>query len=221
MSAIVLEAGACAVCSAAMVRRVVETRGTGMSGAVDRRVVTVCPACERREAWEARCGSVPGRYAWARLDAPEMPLRVGAVALRAAVASPVAEQLIFTGPSGSGKTSLAAALFRAAMRPSDASGLFALSWRLGACRATWPLGKGDPPALVAAMSARLLVLDDVGSEPPGATNPVAEVIFERHAEALPTWITTALTVETAAARYGEGIARRMFEGAAVLDCGAQ
>ena len=50
-------------------------------------------------------------------------------------------------------------------------------------------------------------------------NAVPDVLFERHAEGRPTWLTTAMTREAMAERYGDGLARRVYEGAKIIDCG--
>jgi DNA replication protein DnaC len=197
-----------------------------------------CESCERESAlerarrrFEERCHTIPPAFRWARLGAPELDERVGRHA-RDVVAARLGDMLdrggetrgarcVFLGGAGSGKTSLAVACFREAMLSESAGlGLFTHAWRLGLSRAKYPLGQGDPPEFTAATSADLLVLDDVGTEPGSAPNPVAECIFERHAAGLPTWVTTGLTDAQIAARYGDGIARRIFEGAIVLDCGA-
>lgn len=43
------------------------------------------------------------------------------------------------------------------------------------------------------MRAKILLLDDLGSDPAIASSSVANVIAERHAEERTTWITTGLT----------------------------
>jgi hypothetical protein len=70
-----------------------------------------------------------------------------------------------------------------------------------------------------AMGCSVLALDDLGNER-AERSAVPDVIFERHAEDRPTWLTTAFGPDAIAKRYGDGIARRVFERAAVIDLSA-
>ncbi len=167
--------------------------------------------------------SIPRSFRWATLDAAALRLRVArpqAIAEGEAALSSAA--LLLTGPSGSGKTSLACALLRAwEAREPRRRGVFAPAWQLGVARAQHGLGHGEPPEVERAMSAALLVLDDVGSERNTATNAVPDVIFARALDGLPTWVTTWMTPDAVAQRYGDGIARRLFEEGRVtlIACG--
>jgi hypothetical protein len=71
------------------------------------------------------------------------------------------------------------------------------------------------------MRAPLVLLDDIGSERDFPTNPIPDVIFERHAQDLPTWATTGLTRDPLVARYGAGVVARLFERARVIHVGAK
>jgi DNA replication protein DnaC len=88
-------------------------------------------------------------------------------------------------------------------------------------RAQHGLGQGEPTEVERALSAHLLVLDDLGSERNTATNAVPDVIFERAYAGRPTWVTTWMTAEQVAQRYGDGIARRLWERdrMTVIGCG--
>jgi DNA replication protein DnaC len=129
--------------------------------------------------------------------------------------------LLVVGPS-SGKTSLACALLRAwdAAHPRRL-GVFMSAWKLGIARAHHGLGQGEAPDVERAMTTRLLVLDDLGSERSIATNAVPNVIFARALAGLPTWVTTWMTAAEVAQRYGDGIARRLHEAGQVtaIVCG--
>jgi serine/threonine protein kinase len=46
------------------------------------------------------------------------------------------------------------------------------------------------------------------------------LIFERHAQDKPLWVTTGLTRPQLAERYGAGIVRRIFERARIVALGA-
>jgi DNA replication protein DnaC len=130
--------------------------------------------------------------------------------------------LLLFGPSGSGKTSLACALLRAwEARDVRRRGVFLPAWKLAVARAQYGLGHGEPPEVERALSAALLVLDDLGSERNTATNAVPDVIFERAYAGRLTWVTTWMTAEQVAQRYGDGIARRLWERGrvTVIACG--
>lgn len=71
------------------------------------------------------------------------------------------------------------------------------------------------------MKAPLVLIEDLGSDRDGATNPIADVIFERHAQDRPTWVTTRLTRGLLVARYGAGVVARLFERARVIHLGAK
>lgn len=160
--------------------------------------------------------SVPARFRWARLDAPELservrlpnPVEAGRKVLAAAGA-------VFAGPSGSGKTSLAVAC----MRERLLGALYVPAIRLGVARLQSGLGDGEASTVEQAMRADLLLLDDVGQEAKTATNAVRDVVFARHDAELPTWITTGLTSDQLVAAYGDGFLRRILEGAVALKLG--
>jgi hypothetical protein len=152
--------------------------------------------------------TVPQAFRWAAAEG------------RAALAS--GGSLLVVGPSGSGKTSLVCALLRAwdAAHPRRL-GVFMPAWKLGIARAHHGLGQGEAPDVERAMTTRLLVVDDLGSERNIATNAVPDVIFARALAALPTWVTTWMTPADIAQRYGDGIARRLYEAGhvTVIVCG--
>ncbi len=80
-----------------------------------------------------------------------------------------------------------------------------------------------------ALSAGLLVLDDLGAELAGAPaggglaaqriEVVSRLVCERHDRSRGHVVTTAHDREQIAEMYGDGVARRIFEGAAVVRCG--
>jgi hypothetical protein len=167
--------------------------------------------------------TIPRAFRWATLDAPELRERVGreqAIAHgAAAIDSP---GVLLEGPSGSGKTSLACALLRAwDARNPRRPGVFVPAWSLGVARMQYALGEGEPPLVERAMSTALLVLDDLGCERNTPTNAVPDVIFARALAQLPTWVTTWMTAEAIAERYGDGVARRVYESGRVevIGCG--
>jgi DNA replication protein DnaC len=121
-----------------------------------------------------------------------------------------------------GKTSLACALLRAwEARYPRRRAVLVPAWKLGVARAQHGLGQGEAPEVEHAFTAGLCVIDDLGSERNTAMNAVPDVIFARALEGRPTWVTTWMTPEAVTQRYGDGIARRLFEAgrAVVVACG--
>lgn len=166
--------------------------------------------------------SIPAAFAQATFDAEWLRRLVGARAVADAMQALGAARVAFIGPPGSGKTSLAIAMLRAAVAAEPAStwrtsgARYVSAHRLAKARAMHPLGDGEAPLVSTALRAPLLVLDELGGEDTRYASAVAEVIYERHADDLPTWVTTGVTPERLAERYGGGIARRLFEGAQVF-----
>lgn len=167
--------------------------------------------------------TIPAWFRWATLDAPELRRRVARPqAIAEAEAALGAHGLLIAGPAGSGKTSLACALLRAwDARNRYRHGMFTTAWSLAAARSHHALGAGEAPEVHRATSADLLVLDDLGSERDTVSSAVPDVIFARAQAGLPIWVTTWMTPEAIAQRYGDGIARRLYEAelVTVIACG--
>jgi Mrp family chromosome partitioning ATPase len=183
--------------------------------------------CEARRVWEA---ALPISYQWACLDHPLLASRVKLERLPAK--PPTERRVVFFGDAGVGKTSLAVALLRALAesaiattqlgRDEDLRAIvrrfhFASAHRLGTAGVAV---NGDPDAIRTAMRARVLLLDDLGSERSIPSNPVPDIIAERHAEDRATWITTGLSATEIVDRYGGGVARRVLEGASLTRIGS-
>lgn len=140
-----------------------------------------------------------------------------ALAWAAAVARP--PSLILVGPLRHGKTSTAAALLGAwfagqhGRDPSVAKqARFLDAQTLGLAREQHKLGAGEAPLVVDAIGASVLVLDDVGQEPPRHAEVVRHVVRRRADFRRATWITTWMTREELAERYADaGFAARVFE----------
>lgn len=191
-----------------------------------------CARCAGAEASRERASAaaqrqraitqtIPRSYLWATFDATELATRVRSDgATPKARASLGAKWIVLRGSAGTGKTSLAVAMLQAWTRANTVGdAAFIAAPKLAMARIQHHAGDGEPALVERAMRARLLVLDDLGSERDQRTSAVPDVVFERHAEGRATWITTGLTDEQLEARYGEGIARRVLERAVVIDVG--
>ena len=174
-------------------------------------------AANRERQESAANGSIPARYSWARLSAPDLAKRVGWQGSLKTASERIlgAARVVFSGPSGSGKTSLAVAC----LRERGPFGLFVSALRLGTARIQAHAGQGEADLVERAIAAPLLLLDEVGGETKTATNAVRDVVFARHDEDRPTWITTGFKGQELAAMYGDGFLRRVTEGALVVKLG--
>lgn len=181
--------------------------------------VAIDHRAEHEEARSHSVASIPKRYGWANLAAPELVARVKSRDPVADVCRRVlaASRVIFAGPSGAGKTSLAIAC----LRERAPHGLFVSALRLGTVRIQSAAGKGEAVLVEQAIAAPLLLIDEVGGEAKTATNAVRDVIFARHDADLPTWITTGMKGAQLAELYGDGCLRRLTEGAYVVQLGSQ
>jgi hypothetical protein len=205
---------------------------------------TYCDACERYACTTCRTARVDGYglacvgCQLAELVAATIPRRYrdaidhvrsrvsSAKAIDLAGQSIEARAIVFAGPSGAGKTTLAVATatawarwhFRAGRTPRGLTFVSAID--LARARAQHRLGAGEAELIVDAMTARLLVVDDLGAEAARDADVIATVLHRRHDDDAATWITTGLAAEEIGQRYGGGLERRIYEGAVVIDCGA-
>lgn len=193
----------------------------------------LCDACIDRERFERAkvrvFASIPRRFRWAidcnlsqlseRVKLP--PDRISAALAWGAGLEAVPPSLALTGDTGAGKTSLAVALFATWFAKHRNEGArFVAAIELGLARVRHPLGEGDPAAVLAAVDAPLLILDDLGAEAPAHADVVRQVLHRRHNDDLPTWVTSGLTYAQVASRYDGGLARRLFEEAKHVALGA-
>lgn len=127
---------------------------------------------------------------------------------------------LLAGPTGLGKTTAAAFLVRRLVAKSARAGGFdwelakRIRWakanELSRARQTHPFNQGEPPKVLDAMNASLLVLDDLGWD---SETPVIRDVLNHRYEAVraPTIVTTGHAPEDVLARYGDAVTRQMFE----------
>jgi hypothetical protein len=173
----------------------------------------MCAATEAERSHARTVESkIPMAHRGATLSAPWLRALVGDGPMALASASVSAFRVVALGPAGSGKTSLLAALFRAR---NDQSAIWTSSFAIARARPSAGLGT-EAPLIASCISAPLVVVDELGSEESRMGNAVAEIIFERNANGLPTWFSSGMTAAQLAARYGGGTMRKASEGAVVL-----
>lgn len=188
---------------------------------------TACPWCEEAAKVEKASTvvaiarrTIPPRHAWAELGSRLLLERVHPVsAIEAGKRAIMAQSLVLLGDSGAGKTSLGCALLVERMRrePHRARTFrYVSSYQLANAQLRAKAGR-EVEVIELAKSAALLLLDDLGAEPSLATSAVPEVIAHRHELELPTWFTSGFPSEEITARYGNGIARRIYHHATAID----
>jgi hypothetical protein len=191
---------------------------------------TRCDTCRMLhraiKALEPVRASIPKRFRWAYEDHDAIRQRVKASPelIARALANPPSTDMVLFGDTAMGKTSLVVGMLDAWVQqdPEARKGArFVEAYGLAGARARHPLGQGEAPEVIAAMDATLLVIDDLGSEIDDRRNVLADVIFHRHNEELPTWVTTGFTAEQLMARYGSAVVRRMLEQGKRVELGGK
>ncbi len=181
----------------------------------------LCDSCRRESArsrWATQAiAAVPRAFSEARLDAPWLVRLVGQKTIDEARAALAESRVVAIGPPGAGKTSLLAAMLIAAeFEGNRPSLLWVSAHQLAKARTLHPLGEGEAPLVARALEVNVLVVDELGGEDQRYASSVTEVLFERHAQEQPTWITSGVGPKEITDRYGSGIARRVFEDAKVF-----
>jgi len=203
--------------------------------------VCVCDECAQAERYERRGfelnrarESIPSRFRWSRLTAPELAKRLKATpkVIRAAWtaiggANPT---VTIVGQSGTGKTSLAVAMLAEVIEAGAAMSCdmktlerarfahFADAPQLAISRKEHKLGADAPGEVLRARRASVLVLDEVGKEGRGELD-VAKIIHEREAACALTIVTTWLDEAGILAAYDGGLARRLFRKSILFELG--
>lgn len=180
---------------------------------------------ERRMATKQRVRrEIPERFRWAHWDAPGLLEHVsaGPAKIDAARRACASGRAVLLGPAGAGKTSLACAHLRERIE-ADPMGRNRF---LAAHDIASPSSLEGVSRLELALTASALVLDDLGAELAGAaadsglaaqrSDAVVRLVRTRHDQGLGIVVTTAHGPEEVARIYGDGVARRVFEGAAVV-----
>lgn len=200
----------------------------------------ICDECARRDAARALeqrvrvwLRSIPARQrdvTWAAL--PSLEADRGGSRVRGDLRGMrsrlnACDRGAIVGQAGSGKTTVAVAWLREQLeaRPGDRVRFITsadlLRPEVGA--------EGGPHPLALALSADALVLDDLGAELEGASpgsgllaqrvGPASRVVAERYERGRRTVVTTGFEPGALAALYGDRVARRVFEAAAVVRLG--
>ena len=187
---------------------------------------------ERREAelaeirldlsWVLEERGVPRRLSWARLALlPDLP--TGLVNRLRDLAAEPEGMVTFSGPPGSGKTAAAVAVLAAILhdglyRPEQVWFTSEAAYLAG-LRATFDDDRGRGlPAGGDVRGAAVLVLDDLAATrlTEWGRAEIAELIAYRHAEYLPTLVTTNLSLDALAVQVDGRTASRLAEDEAVL-----
>ena len=194
-----------------------------------------CPDCgavreegARRARIRARIArEIPERFRWATLDHPLLGERITGAegkACRLRAVEP-RSRVVLLGEAGSGKTTLACAWLRACIEADPA----ARHRYIAAHDLAAPGYVEGVSRLELALSAEALVLDDLGAELAGAgagtgvaaqrIEAVVRLVRVRADRDLGMVVTTTHDAQGIAGIYGDGVARRLFEGATVVRCG--
>ena len=165
--------------------------------------------------------TIPKGYRWASFESPDLRSRVTAASAALGEQAVAEWKVCLMGVSRAGKTSLGVAMLRRWVAENRRPAAFVHAYRLGIARIQHPAGHGEPEIVNVAMRMPLILLDDLGSERDHALSAVPDVIFEREAEGLSTWVTTGLTREQLMKRYGLGVVARLFERGVVIHVGGR
>lgn len=198
-----------------------------------KRLCAECLLDSRRSAIGARLsnarGSIPARFHYVQASQP-LPINLPdgyMETVNEIIYNP--QSLTLAGPSGIGKTTTAIWVCRHLLERAARDGFDCSTWPLAEglrwvyastyCQQQVEAKLGQIPyELIYLRRAPFVVLDDLGAEGSDAISvrAITQLIGSRFDQNMPTIITTGLTHGQIAARYGTGIARRVFEAVALL-----
>ena len=169
-------------------------------------------AAELDEAWS---DAIPFAYRWASLDDPRLAAcgKIGRfvdTAREMVRASVLPRRITLAGDAGDGKTLLGVAILRALSLLRLCRPMFVSSPDLAEARIQARAGNGEAPLVVAATGARLVLLDDLGMAAATHRDANISVVDDRFKAGATTIVTTGFTMDQLAAKYGDGVARRVF-----------
>lgn len=167
-------------------------------------------AIERREDTHF---NIPKDFRWAKFSARLLRERVKPASAIDRALGVTELPIVLTGKAGAGKTALGCALLRRFSEKLGVVGCYADTIKLSYARKIHPLGMGEAPALSAAMNAPLLFLDELGAEE-GLDQAIDQLVRLRFRR--PTIFATPHRDLDIVARYGDGFARRVYDGATVI-----
>ena len=164
--------------------------------------------------------------AFCKRSREEMEPRVVPALLALSRAVPRRSALI-CGPSAAGKTTAVALAFRSALYEGVAKGgpawhfarrmVWERAFELACHRGEHVLGAGEPPRVDRCRRASLVVLDDIGKEPPNLSIHLWQVVNLLYEAEIPMLVTTGLTPAELDARYDANFVRRALEGGQIVD----
>lgn len=178
-------------------------------------------AAERKQdaVDESALAGIPARFAWATIEAPALAERVQSTKsigslMRAILEAP---RVTVGGATGSGKTSLLVACLRKVLP----YGFMVRAERLARAPIEHSAGQGEAPLVLRAKAARVLLLDDLGTDEITKVSAVRDVVFARYDAGLPTWISTGISSSEIESLYGSGFARRAVSEALTIGLGVK
>ncbi len=170
---------------------------------------------ERHEKAAKAWRTIPDTY---RAHENELLARCSPIVRARLAKSPITCSAFLFGPTGTGKTTALALLVRRALAEFEASDgkrcaeapglLWTTASELALSDRRHPLGSDKPPLLAQAITAPLLVLDEVGIEPSGV---IFEILQARYGYRRPVLATSGLTKRQLTEHLGAAGVRRLTD----------
>lgn len=182
------------LCQAHEAERLVEQRRRALANMVAEQIPEAYRAADLGASWLARLVGAPN------------------VEKARAIARGGGWVTVYSPRSGVGKTSLVAGMVKERGRRDV---MWTTARTIATASAYAKLGE-EPPILVAARGAGLLVVDELGTEADRFGATVADVVMDRHDLRRDVWVTTPHTGAQLAERYGAGLVRRLTDNGETL-----